>query len=205
MSTQFSQLQKNQLIGLQDHLERYLNVLPVFGSNSAKYDNNSIKSYLLNLLVNERVFEPIVIRKSNQFVSFMFGVVYLLDKLSFLGGATSLDFFLKFYKTSETKDCFPHEWFVDPENLNNTQLPPYEIFFSKLRNNHLSEKNYPDFRRLIDGGLTSKDALSKLYLKQPPATGQESFQFFTCVWQKDNIRTFKDFCAGITLRKLFLC
>ena len=33
-STQFSQMQKNQLIELQEHLERYCNVLPVFGFNN---------------------------------------------------------------------------------------------------------------------------------------------------------------------------
>ena len=35
-STQVLQMQKNQLIELQEHLERYCNVLPVFGFNSAK-------------------------------------------------------------------------------------------------------------------------------------------------------------------------
>ena len=34
-STQFLQMQKNQLIELQEHLERYCNVLPMFGFNSA--------------------------------------------------------------------------------------------------------------------------------------------------------------------------
>ena len=35
-STQFLQMQKNQLIELQEHLERYCNIFPVFGFNSAK-------------------------------------------------------------------------------------------------------------------------------------------------------------------------
>ena len=60
-STQFLQMQKNQLIELQEHLERYCNVLPLFGFNSAKYDINLIKSYLLPILINERNIEPIVI------------------------------------------------------------------------------------------------------------------------------------------------
>ena len=46
-SSQFLQIQKNQLIDLQECLEHYCNVLPVFGFNSAKYDLNLIKSYLL--------------------------------------------------------------------------------------------------------------------------------------------------------------
>ena len=35
-SRQFLQMQKNQLIDLQEHLERFCNVLPVFGFNGAK-------------------------------------------------------------------------------------------------------------------------------------------------------------------------
>ena len=42
LSTQFLQMQKNQLIDLQEHFERYCNVLSVFGFNSPKYDINLI-------------------------------------------------------------------------------------------------------------------------------------------------------------------
>ena len=64
-STQFLQIQKNQLIDLQECLERYCNVLPVFGFNSAKYDLNLIKFYLLPIFVNERDIKPTVIKKAN--------------------------------------------------------------------------------------------------------------------------------------------
>ena len=100
---------------------------------------------MLRLLVNERGIEPIVIKKANQFVSFKFGDVQLLDILNFLGGATSLDSFLKAYKTSETKSYFPYEWFDDPEKLNNTQLPPYETF-GKLRNNSPLENTIQTYK-----------------------------------------------------------
>ena len=93
-STQFLQMQKIQLIELQEHLERY-NVLPVFEFKSTKYDINLIKSYLLPTLTNERNMEPTVIKEANQFVSFKFGDVQLLDIMNFLGGATSLDSFLE--------------------------------------------------------------------------------------------------------------
>ena len=62
-STQFLQIQKKQLIDLQEHLERYCNVLRIFGLNSAKYDLNLEKPYLLPILVNERNIEPTVIKK----------------------------------------------------------------------------------------------------------------------------------------------
>ena len=99
VSTQFLQTQKNQLIDLQDHLEKYCSVSPVSGFNSAKHEIYLTKSYLLPLLVKERGIQPQVIKKANQFVSFNSGDVQLLDKLKFLRGATGFDSFLKTYKT----------------------------------------------------------------------------------------------------------
>ena len=62
--TQILQMQKKQLIELQEHLERYCTVLPVLGFSSAKYDINLIKSFLLPILINERNMEPTVIKNS---------------------------------------------------------------------------------------------------------------------------------------------
>ena len=64
-STQILQIQKNQLIELQEHLEQYCNVLPMFGFNSAKYDINLIKSCLLTIFINERNMELTVIERAN--------------------------------------------------------------------------------------------------------------------------------------------
>ena len=101
--TQFLQIQKKQLIELQEHLQGYCNVLPVFGFNGAKSDINLTKPYLLRNLVNERQFEPTVIKRANPFISFKFDEIQLLDINNFLGGATILDSSLKTYKNSETK------------------------------------------------------------------------------------------------------
>ena len=130
-STQFLQMQKNQLTELQEHLERYCNVLPVFGFNSAKYDINLIKSHLLPILINEKNMEPTVIKKANQLVSFEIGDVQLLDTMNFLVRAKSFDSFLKAYKTAETKGFFPYEWFDCPQKMNNSELPPYDVFFEQ--------------------------------------------------------------------------
>ena len=107
LSTQFLQMQKNQLIDSQEQFERYCNELPVFGFNSPKYDLNLIKSYLLPILVNDRDIKPTVKKDANQFVSFKFGDIQLLDIMNFLVGATSLDSFLNAYKTIETKGFSP--------------------------------------------------------------------------------------------------
>ena len=161
-STQFLQKQKNKIIDFEVYFERYCNVLPVFGFNSAKYDKNLIKSYLLPILLKEWGFETTVVKKAKQFLSFKFGDIQLLDITNFLGDATSLDSFLKAYKTKETKCFFPYEWFDCPEELNNKELPPYDSFFSILRNNNPLEKDYNDFQNLVKSGLTTEQAVAKL-------------------------------------------
>ena len=177
-STQFLQMQKNQLIELQEHLERYCNLLPVLGFNSAKYDINLIKSYSLPILINERIMEPTVIKKAKQFVSFEFGDVQLLDIMNFLGGATSLDSFLKAYKTTETKGFFPYECFDFPQKLNNSELPLYDAFFSKLRNVNAFEKDYSDYQKLLSSGLKTEQALSKMKLSKTTALRRRKLSIF---------------------------
>ena len=122
-STQFLHIQRKQLTDLQEHLERFCNVLPIFGFNSAKYDLNLIKSYLLPNFVNERNIEPSVINKANQFIWFKFGDIQLWDIMSFLGGETSLDSFLEAYKTSETKGFFPTNGLITPTNCRAQYFP----------------------------------------------------------------------------------
>ena len=69
--------------------------------------------------------------------------------MNFLGGATSLDSFLKAYKTKETKGFFRYEWFDCPEKTNNEELPPYDSFVSILRNNNALEKITTTFKTLL--------------------------------------------------------
>ena len=163
-STQFLQIGKNHLIDLQEFLERCCNVLPVFGFNSANYDLNLIKSFLLPILVNEREIKPTVIKKANQFISFKFGDIQLLDIMNFLGRATSLDSFLKAYTTSETKRFLPYEWFDTPNKIQNIELPPYDAFYSKLRSCNPLEAEYTDYVNLLKSGLTTEQAVVKLRL-----------------------------------------
>ena len=192
-STQFLQMQRNQVIELQEHLERYCNVLPVFGFINSKYDINLINSYLLPILINERNMEPIVIKQAIHFVSFKFADVQLLDIMNFLGGATSLDSFLKAYKTAETERFFPYEWFDCPQKMNNSEFPPYDDFFSKLRNVNPLDKSNSDYQNLLGSGLKTAEALSKMKLSKPPPSGEENYQYLLDIWNHENMCTFKDF------------
>ena len=192
-STQFLQIQKKQLIDLQEHLERYCNVLPIFGFNSAKYDLNLIKSYLLPNLVNERIIEPTVMKKANQFISFKLSHIQLLDIMNFLGGATSLDSFLKACKTSVTKGFFPYEWFDHPNKMQNAELPPYDAFYSKLRSCNPLETENADYVNPLKSGLTTEQAGIKLKLSKPLPNGIESYRYLQQIWKQEQMSSFKDF------------
>ena len=192
VSTQFLEIQKNQLIDLHESLERYWNVLPVFGFNSANYDLNLIKSYLLPIF-NERNIEPTVIKKANQFISFKFGNSQLLDIINFLGGATSLDSFSKAYKTSETKGFFPYEWLDHADKMQNKELPPNDAFYSKLRSCNTLEAEYADYVSLSKSGLTIEQAVLKLKLSKPPPTGIQNYQYLQQLWKQEKKTSFKDF------------
>ena len=98
----FSGFKKKQLIDLTQHLERYTNTLPVFGFNSGWYD-----IILSPYLINEKVIEPSVIKKANDFLHFNLTNVQLLDIMNFLGESITFNFFLKTYKASEMKGYFP--------------------------------------------------------------------------------------------------
>ena len=187
------QIQKNQLIDLQESLESYCNVLPLFGFNSAKCDLNLIKSYLLAILVNEREIESTVIKKANQFISFNFGDTQLLDIMNFLGGATNLDSFLKAYKTSETKGFFPYKWFGRPDKMKNVELPPYDAFYSKLRSCNPLEADYTDYVILLKNGLPTEQAVVKLKLSKPFPSGIENYQYWQQIWKLEQMSSFKDF------------
>ena len=192
MHRQFLRIQKNQTFDLQDPLENYCTVFALFGSNRAlRYSFNKVMFAVL--LVKEWRNEPIVIKEANQFVSLKFGDVQLLDLLKFLGGDTSFHSFLKVFKNPETEAYFPYEWSVSPEKLTNTQLLPYEAFFRKLSNkcsperlSRLSKFNWWGY------DIHSNEALSKLKLNQPTATGQENYQFLISVWKHEKMCTFKE-------------
>ena len=143
---------------------------------------------MLPILVNEQQIEPAFIKKANQFVSFKFGDVQLLDFMNFLGGATSLDSFLNAYKTV----FFPYEWFDNPEKLNNKELLPYESFFSKLRNFNPLEKDYNDFENLTTSGLSSEQAVCKLRVNKIPPTGDENYAYLRSIWASEAMKSSKD-------------
>ena len=113
--------------------------------------------------------------------------------MSFLGRATSVDSFLRAYKTSETKGFLPYEWFDRPQKMNNSELPPYDTLFSKLRNVNPLENDHSDYQKLLSCRLKPEEALSKKKLSKPPPTGEENYQYLLEICNHEKMCTFKDF------------
>ena len=113
--------------------------------------------------------------------------------MNFLGGATSLDYFLKTYKTKETKGFFPYEWFDCPEKMNNKELPSHVSLFRILRNSNPLEKDYNDFQNIVNSGLTAEQAITKLQMDRIPPTGVEKYSYLQSVWENNNMWNFSDF------------
>ena len=122
--------------------------------------------------------------------------------MNFLGAATGLDYFLKAYKTSETKKFFPYEWFDHPDKIQNPELPPYDAFYSKiperstydafyskLRSCNPLETEYTDYVNLLKSRLTTEQAVIKLKLSKPPYWNWELSLLLTDM----EARTNKDF------------
>ena len=95
--------------------------------------------------------------------------------------------------TKQRKRFSPHEWFDNPEKLNNKELPPYDSFFSKLRNINPLEKDYNDFENLTSIGSSSEQGVCKLRLNKIPPTGDENYAYLRSIWVSKGMKSFKDF------------
>ena len=97
------------LSNLRQDFENFYSTSPAFGFNSSRSELNLFKEYLLHHLLVERKVVPKVIRMGNKYIGMISLGLQFLYILNFLGGATTLDNFLKAYGASEEKGFFPYE------------------------------------------------------------------------------------------------
>ena len=106
--------------------------------------------------------------------------------MKFLKGATTLDSFLKAYKTRDTKGFFPYD---NQDKLDFPELPPYEAFFSKLRNNNPLDKDFIDYEKLEKSGLDEEQALKKVQIKTVPPSGLDNYNRKTGKKWNDSVQS----------------
>ena len=79
------------------------------------------------------------------------------------------------------------------KKMKNSEIPPYDAFFSKLRNVNPLEIDYSEYQNLLSSSLKTEEALSKMRLSKPPPSGEENYQYLLDVWYYENMCTFRDF------------
>ena len=77
--------------------------------------------------------------------------------------------------------------------MNNSELPPYDAFFNKLRNVDPLEKNSSDYQKLLSSRFKTEEALSKMKLSKTPPSREETYQYLLDIWNHEKMCTFEVF------------
>ena len=202
-------LEKNNIIG---YICRECNLqiknnktIPMYFFNGMKYDNSIILKSICNVFKNNVTLNGNSC-ESFKMIDFKFKKIKyslkLLDMCNFIKGSLSkLSKFLnnkdKFITKEHFKDnfellnektCFPYE-FITKENIYNENLPSIENFYSSLRLDNISEKDY-DKTLEIYKILNCKNIKEYLdiYLKLDICLQTDIFNVFrNTIWNKFEI------------------
>ena len=124
---------------LAGQLLGWLRQLPVVGFNSGKYDLNVVKKFFVPLLIHNNAA---VIKRQNTFMCFSTTNLKFLDVTQYLAPGVSYDKYLKAYGCELQKGHFPYEYMDDLHKLEDRALPPQAAFFSRLKNEGISNDDY---------------------------------------------------------------
>ena len=210
--------EKKRLRRLLSDLQTYSRQLPVLGFNSSRYDILALRKHLLPQLGVPEDDDAFVCKKNSTYTCIKTYRFSFLDCLSFLSPGTSLDDFLKSYSSGDPeqrKIWFPYEKMRCWEDLENTDRPAYDDYYSHLKGHNTLESERRRYEQLLGSGLSEKEALAKMGLDKQPATGQQNFQRMNEIWDEQNMTCLRDLLvyynvqdvqpmiAGLTKLRLF--
>ena len=116
-----------------------------------------------------------------------------LDVLQFLAPGYNLKSFFKAFGVTEQKGFFPYDYFIHADQLDETTLPPYETFYSTIKNCNVLEEEHTVFQKLVDQGTSEQEALQLLCLNCKSKTCPENYQWLQQLWTENQWSTFADF------------
>ena len=124
---------------LENQLQVWLHQLPVVGFNSGRYDLNAIKKFFVPLLIHNNTA---VIKRQNTYMCLSTDKLKFVDICNYLAPGVSYDKYLKAYGCELQKGHFPYEYMDDLQKLEDRVLPPQSAFFSRLKNEGISNDDY---------------------------------------------------------------
>ena len=184
---------------LYKRFEAYCKELVVFGFNSSGYDIKLIKKFLFKELCEHGQQPTFTVKKSGKYPCIKTEHLKFLDVLQFLAPGYNLQSFFKAFGVTEQKGFFPYDYFVFADQLDETTLPPYETFYSTIKNCNVLEKEYISFQKLVDQGKSEQEALQILRLTSKPKTGPENYQWLQQLWVENQWSTLLIFLNSITI------
>lgn len=132
---------------LKEEFESYCEQMICIGFNSAKYDINLIKSYLVK---HFRLDEngAFVAKRNNVYSCISTNTFKFLDISLYLSPGINYSGFLRAFDVQESKGFFPYEFFDDIDKLSYDRLPPHEAFYSTLKNANITDEEYAFCQRV---------------------------------------------------------
>ena len=127
---------------LEKQLQTWLRQLPVIGFNSGHYDLNVVKKFFIPDMLKGNDKTRFVIKRQNTFMCFSTTNLKFLDVTQYLAPGVSYDKYLKAYGCELQKGHFPYEYMDDLHKLEDRALPPQAAFFSRLKNEGISNDDY---------------------------------------------------------------
>ena len=190
---------------LLDQLFSWLRQLPVIGFNSGNYDLNVIKKFYIPYMVKNNDIQ-FVIKRQNTFMCFSTPKLKFLDVTQYLAPGVSYDKYLKAYGCELHKGHFPYEYMDNLRKLDDCALPPQAAFFSRLKNEGISNDDYARCQAVWrDNGMETLREYLIWYNNRDVTPFLDAIAKQAGFYKHQNIDMFKDGISvpGLSLLHLF--
>ena len=214
---------------LMGQLYGWMHQLPVIGFNSGKYDLNAIKQFLIHYFLstskteeqeeeeekeqddkdkeeNDGIGSFFVIKRNNTFMCLSTDQLKFLDMTNNIAPGLIYDKYMKAFGCEVTKGHFPYEYMDRLERLDDTALPSKEAFFSRLKNEGISDEDYASCQEAWrDNGMRTLQDFLIWYKNRDVVPFLQAFDRQFAFYQQRGIDMFKQGISvpGLTLLYLF--
>ena len=191
---------------LEKQLQTWLRQLPVIGFNSGHYDLNVVKKFFIPYMLKGNDKTRFVIKRQNTFMCFSTTNLKFLDVTQYLAPGVSYDKYLKAYGCELQKGHFPYEYMDDLHKLEDRALPPQAAFFSRLKNEGISNDDYARCQAVWrDNGMTTMRDYLVWYNNRDVTPFLEAIAKQFAFYHDRGIDMFKDGISvpGLSLLHLF--
>ena len=181
----------------------WLRQLPVIGFNSGKYDLNMIKRSFVPLLISNNAA---VIKRQNTYMCLYTDELKFVDICNYLAPGVSYAKYLTAYGCELGKGHFPYEYMDDTQKLDERSLPPQSAFYSRLKNEGISDTDYAACQAVWrDNGMETLREYLIWYNNRDVTPFLDAIAKQAGFYRDRNIDMFKDGISvpGLTLLYLF--